>query len=114
MRLMSFHLTANQVRARTKTVTRRLGWRHARPGDRYLAVVKARGVPVAKREVLAVIEVVEVYQEVLADMCPTDVAREGFPGKTRRWFVDHFCRNMRCKPTDFVTTIRFRYVENAA
>ena len=42
-RLMSFSMTTPQVRARTKTVTRRLGWRFLKPGVVLWAVEKAQG-----------------------------------------------------------------------
>ena len=44
MRLMSFSETTDQIRARTKTVTRRDGWDNLRPGERLWAVEKAMGL----------------------------------------------------------------------
>ncbi len=41
---MSFRLTAEQMRARTKTVTRRLGWSSLKPGDIVQPVEKAQGL----------------------------------------------------------------------
>ena len=43
MRVISFALTAAQVRAEEKTQTRRLGWEHVRVGDRLRAVLKCQG-----------------------------------------------------------------------
>lgn len=43
MRNMSFSLTTDQIRGRTKTVTRRLGWRFLQSGDQVQACVKSRG-----------------------------------------------------------------------
>jgi hypothetical protein len=42
--MMSFALTTEQVRNRTKTVTRRVGWRFAKVGDVVQPVVKAQGL----------------------------------------------------------------------
>jgi len=44
MRNMSFALTTAQVRARRKWVTRRTGWRFAKPGMRVWAVEKCQGL----------------------------------------------------------------------
>jgi len=43
MKNMSFMLTKPQMRARTKTVTRRLGWWLLKPGEIIMAVEKSRG-----------------------------------------------------------------------
>ena len=42
-RLMSVSLTEQQVRARTKTVTRRVGWLMLKPGDRLTLCRKVMG-----------------------------------------------------------------------
>lgn len=44
MRNMSFALTTNQMTAGTKTVTRRLGWLHAKPGQLIRPVRKCMGL----------------------------------------------------------------------
>jgi hypothetical protein len=44
-RNISFALTTDQVRSRTKTVTRRLGWKDLKPGTLLQPVVKAQGIP---------------------------------------------------------------------
>ena len=44
MRHISFFLTQSQVRARTKSVTRRLAWKNVKAGDLMLGVVKAQGL----------------------------------------------------------------------
>lgn len=43
MRLISFMLTADQIKARTKTETRRLGWTSVKVGDRLRGVLKSQG-----------------------------------------------------------------------
>lgn len=42
-RLMSVSLTEDAVVARTKTVTRRMGWRDLKPGDRLTLCRKVMG-----------------------------------------------------------------------
>lgn len=63
MRNMSFSLTTPQMRDRTKTLTRRLGWYSLKPGDRVQAVVKGMGLKKGEKvERLCVIEVVSVHR----------------------------------------------------
>ena len=114
MRLMSFAATTPQMRDRSKTVTRRLGWKHAKVGDRALAVEKARGVRREDRVELGVIEFTGVRREHLEEMPRDDVAREGFPGKSIAWFVGMFCRLNRCNSANVVTRIAFRFVEGTS
>jgi len=41
---MSFSVTTEQIRARIKTVTRRMGWTFLRPGEQIQVVVKCCGL----------------------------------------------------------------------
>lgn len=66
MKNISFTLTTPQVIARTKDVTRRLGWRALRIGEQLCAVEKGRGLKSGEKIVrLAIIEVVRVSFEAL-------------------------------------------------
>ena len=112
-RLISFALTTPQIRARTKTVTRRLGWLHARVGDELRAVEKVQGRKKGEPLVdLARIRIVSVRRESLYDITYEDVEREGYPDKTPGWFATMFCAEMGCPfgPVT-VTRIEFEYVE---
>jgi hypothetical protein len=113
MRRISFAMTTDAVLARTKTVTRRVGWKFAKVGDRLLAVDKLRTKNARK---LAIIEIVDVRREVLAAMYLTDplgTAGEGMPGLTITDFIELFCTAMKCEPWTEVTRIEFRYVAPA-
>ncbi len=112
MRLMSFALTRPQIENQSKTVTRRMGWKFLKPGDRIRAVNKCMGFKKGEKPVdLAVIEVVAVHRECLFDgISPADCVREGFPSMKPTEFVEMFCRHMKCQPETFVTRIAFRYV----
>lgn len=117
---MSVALTEQAVVERRKTVTRRLGWRHARPGMRLTLCRKVmgrkRGEPLVR---LAEVEVVDVRRERLDAITPEDVRREGFdlPGDPHpadaQWFVDFFAESMRCAPDVEVTRIEWRYLDDA-
>lgn len=112
MRSISFFLTTSQIRCRTKTVTRRLRWLNLKPGTRLRAVVKAMGLRKGEKvDDLGTIEVVSAKRERLNSITDGDVAKEGFPNMTRGDFIEMFCTNMKCKATDFVTRIEFKYVD---
>lgn len=111
-RLMSVALTEEQVRARQKTVTRRLGWTFLKPGDRLTLCRKVmgrkKGEPLVR---IAEVEVVSVDRVLLDCITHADVAREGFPGASPEAFVDFFCTAMRCTPDTRVTRIEWRYLD---
>lgn len=110
MRNMSFALTTEQFLARTKTVTRRLGWANLNPGDVVMGVKKAMGLkPGEKIERLGPIEIVDVRRECLYDdLTDEDVAREGFPDWDAEQFAAHFVKCMGCNLYAEVTRIEFK------
>lgn len=113
MKNISFSLTTEQFKARTKTVTRRLGWKTLKPGQHLMGCKKCMGLkPGEKIEKLGEIRIVRVWQEQVQDIheMPLDLAREGFPGKTPEWFVEMFCREMHVKPETMIMRIEFEYV----
>lgn len=122
MRTISFALTTQQIRDRTKTVTRRTGWADLKPGTLLRAVVKGMGLKKGERqEALAVIRVENVCREPLnfitadLDYGFSEIAKEGFAdhpslGWPSVW-VEMFCRSHKgCTPESVVTRIEFRYV----
>lgn len=113
MRNISFSLTTKQFMARTKDVTRRLGWSFLKPGDKLQACVKCMGrKPGEPLERLGVIEVVSNTPERLDAMAESDCAREGFPEMTAAEFVAMFCTHQKVVPDRIVNRIEFRYVDN--
>jgi hypothetical protein len=115
-RLMSVAFTEQAVRDRTKTVTRRKGWKFLRPGDRLTLVRKAMGRKSGEPLVrLAEVEVVSVRREVLKTITPEEVAREGFPGMHPLDFVhEFFVEAQGMEPDDVVMRIEWRYLEDGA
>lgn len=124
---MAVSMTEAAVVAREKTVTRRLGWRFLKPGDRLTLCRKVMGrrggEPLVR---LATVEVVSVRRESLLSITTDDVEREGVPR-------DVFARNAHdaecptCRPVCWagwyartmgitiasdVTRIEWRYLEN--
>lgn len=122
MRNMSFALTTQQIMDGSKTVTRRLGWLHLKPGDQLRPVRKCMGLrPGEKLDVLRdPITVVSVRREPLRAMTDDtdygfrEVALEGFKSHpVYGWpseFVAMFCSTHKgCTPDTIVTRIEFAY-----
>lgn len=116
-RLMSVALTAPQVRARSKTVTRRAGWRFLRPGDHLTLCPKVMGFRLGEHpERIVDVEILSVSRERLDAITPADVAAEGFPEMTgAAEFVRFFCDHHKgCRPDSEVTRIEWRYLDGPA
>lgn len=120
-RLMSVSLTADAVVERRKTVTRRLGWyrdrnarRLVRPGDELHLCRKVMGRAAGEPlERLARVEVLDVTrQQLRIDNTGHDAELEGFPELTWRQFVEWYCETQRCRPSQVVTRIEWRYLDD--
>lgn len=116
-RNISFSLTTDQIRARTKTVTRRKGWTFLKPGDVLNACVKCMGLkPGEKIERICQIRVVSVRRESLQVLCDDrtygrkEAKREGFPELRGHEFAQMFCQHMGGYFDQEVTRIEFEYV----
>lgn len=112
-RLMAVSLTEAQVRNRTKTVTRRTGWRMLQAGDRLTLCRKVMGrKPGEPLERITDVEVVSVRREPLDAITPADVAAEGFQDLTPAQFTEFFCRTHKgCAPGSEITRIEWRYLD---
>ncbi|WP_433622756.1 hypothetical protein [Nocardia sp. CA-120079] len=110
---MSVSLTEPQVQARTKTVTRRLGWQMLRGGDRLTLCRKVMGRKPGEPLVrITDVEVVSIRREPLDAIEPDDVAAEGFPQMSPPEFIDFFRASHRgCTPSTDVTRIEWRYLD---
>jgi len=121
MRNMSFSMTTDEIRARTKIVTRRFGWSFLKPGDRVQAVEKAMGLKKGEKvKPLAVLEVVSLRSEPLKRMIDessygeAEVIREGFAELSPSGFVAMLCSHYGVTPAATVNRIEFRYMETMA
>lgn len=118
MRNMAFSMTTAQVRAGTKTVTRRTGWANLTAGTEFCAIVKGMGLKKGEKiERLAILRCITNRPEALAVLIASpaygklEAAREGFPKMTGREFVKFFIEGH--KGTDAWTHVRrieFEYV----
>lgn len=118
-------LTKEQVRARTKTVTRRMGWRNLKPGEMLSGVEKGMGLKPGEKIIrIDTIRVVDARFEPLRRM--TDDLDYGFEECRKEGFGDHpllrfpsefvqfFCRSHKgCTPETEITRIEFEYMERS-
>lgn len=110
-RNMSFSITTDQVRNKTKFVTRRLGWWFLKPGDIVNTVEKAMGLKKGEKiKRINQIRIVSTRGEPLHDITVEDVTKEGFPWWTIRDFVEMFCEHNKCEPSERVNRIEFEYL----
>lgn len=120
-RNMSFSITTEQMRNRTKTVTRRLGWKNLKPGEVVNAVEKAMGLKPGEKVVrICQIRILSNKQEPLRAMLfredygRIETTREGYPPGTEKHdphkFVAMFCKAMKCREETFVNRIEFEFV----
>lgn len=107
-RHMSFALTTAQVKAQTKDITRRFGWKFVKPGDVLWAVEKSQGLKKGEKvKRICLIEVVDSRWERLDAITQEDVIREGFPDWTPQQFIDF----LNQPPDKMVNRIVFKYLK---
>lgn len=117
MRLISFSMTTAAFLEGRKSVTRRVGWKNVRPGDRLMAIEKGQGLKKGEKvRRLGEIEVVSVRRERLDAITAEDVAREGLDGATTPdEFIRRFAEGNKFARGDTqITRIEFRKVEAMA
>ena len=105
-------LTREQVRARSKTVTRRQGWLMLKPGDTVTLCERVQGLRKGEHPVrITDVEVVSVRRERLDAITAEDVAAEGFPGWSAEEFIHFFTGTHKgCEPGSLVTRIEWRFL----
>ena len=110
-RNMSFALTTEQFRNKTKTVMRRFGWLFLRPGDVVCGVKKAMGFKKGEKiKRLGLIRILSVRREPLNEITKEDCVKEGFPEMEPNDFVNMLCVYSKCEPHDSVTRIEYEYI----
>lgn len=108
---ISFALTIPQFKNRTKTVTRRLGWRDLKPGDVLNGCEQCMGLKKGETlKKLGQIVVIDTRMEPVNAITQADVIAEGFPDMTPSAFIDFFCKANHCKPDTTVNRIEYRYI----
>lgn len=111
VRNISFSMTKEAFLNGTKDVTRRLGWKNLKAGDRLMAVEKSQGLKKGEKiKRLGPIEVVSVHCEALDTITKDDVVREGFPDLWPSQFIARFAFAQGILPGAVITRIEFRRV----
>lgn len=118
-RNMSFALTTQQYRDRTKTVTRRNGWKFAKVGDVVNGCEKCQGLKKGEKIIkMGQHRFTDLRWEPLRRMIDDpkygerEVILEGFPEMTPQEFVDMYCKHNRCSTDDLVHRMAFEYIAN--
>jgi hypothetical protein len=107
---MSCFYTQQQMRDKTKTVTRRLGWSFLKAGDVVCACVQCQGLAKGQKvERLGMIRILSNREERLFEISGDEMAKEGFPDLSPQEFVEMFCRHMKVKPGQVVNRIEFEH-----
>lgn len=111
MRNMSFFLTTNQIKKRSKTVTRRFGWWFLRPGDVVCAVEKGMGLKKGESIVrLATLRIVSNRGERLDAITKEDCVLEGFPELEPAEFVKMLVKHYGVSSGAIINRIEFEYI----
>lgn len=110
-RNMSFMLTTEQVKNKSKTVTRRLGWWFLKPGDILNAVEKCQGLKKGEKvKKIDQIRVKEAQGEPLYFINHNECIKEGFPDYMPEDFIEMFCKHNKCDSSKIVNRIEFEYI----
>ena len=104
-------MTTDQIKARTKTVTRRFGWWFLTPGDVVRGVEKAMGLKKGEKiKPLAMVRIVSTGAEPLSAITQDDVIKEGFPDWTPEQFIQMLVDHYKVDPDATVNRIEFEYL----
>jgi len=110
-RNMSFAMTTEQFRNKTKTVTRRFGWLFLKAGDEVRGVEKAMGLKKGEKiKQLGMVRIISTRQEPLNAITQDDVIKEGFPDWTPAQFIQMLIDHYKVDPTKEVNRIEFEYI----
>ena len=110
-RNMSFMLTTEQVRNKTKTVTRRLGWWFIKPGDIVNAVEKCQGLKKGEKvKKIWQIRILKTNPEYLTQINKEDCIKEGFSDMTPSDFILMFALSNKCTADAKINRIEFEYI----
>ena len=109
---ISFAMTIDQVKNKTKTVTRRQGWKKLRVGEVLQPVEKTMGIKKGEsvKKIGGLIRVTRIDRQKLTLIDQADVAREGFPDMKPYAFVKMYCRAYKINPAEYCNRIEFEYL----
>ena len=110
-RNISFAMTTEQVKAKTKTVTRRIAWWTLKPGTLLQPVEKGMGLKKGEKAVKigGLIRVVSARKEPLNAITKEDIIREGFPEMSRDEFMAFFDKGHPCQRGIYMPVMRIEF-----
>jgi len=109
---MSVSHTEQQVEDRSKSMTRRLGWKMVRVGDHLTLCRKVMGRKPGEPLVrITEVEITAIREERLWEISHEDVIAEGFPDWSTDQFIEFFCRQFKVQEWVVVTVLEWRYLD---
>ena len=111
-RNMSFAFTTQQMRDKTKTVTRRNGWWFLKPGDLVNAVEKAMGLKKGEKiKRIGQIRIIRTEKVPVKQIDHQDLIKEGLPHMSPEEFITFFCKSHRgCDEETIINRIEFEHL----
>ncbi len=110
MKNISFFMTQQQIISKTKTQTRRFGWKTLKIGDELQGVKKCQGLKKGEKiEQLCKITITAIRDEPLNAITKADCVKEGFPNYEPMDFVNMIVNHYRCEPDALIRVIDFEY-----
>lgn len=104
-------MTIEQIRNKTKTVTRRLAWWDLNPGEIIKAVERTRGLKKGEKiNQLALIRIISIREEPLNIVNEDELIKEGFPEMTTTEFITMLSEYYKVPPSTSFNRIEFEYV----
>tara|TARA_R110000782_G_scaffold259110_2_gene349300 strand:+ start:13482 stop:13832 length:351 start_codon:yes stop_codon:yes gene_type:complete len=108
--MISFRDTPSQIRTKTKTVTRRNNWRHAKIGMQLRGVNRLPTKQNPHPKTICFVEITAVDLVRVRDIDQADCDAEGFPELDPIEFIALYCTIHKKKPHDWITRIEFEYI----
>jgi hypothetical protein len=105
-------ITKEQVRNRTKTVTRRLGWAFLKPDDIVNAVEQGMGLKKGEKvKRICQIWIKSTRWEPLYRITKEECVKEGFLKMSPDSFIEMFCKLNKTKRDRLINRIEFKYID---
>ena len=111
-RNISFAMTTQQIKDKTKTQTRRFGWWFLKPGDVLCGVEKAMGLKKGEKiKRLSYIKVISTKKEPLNKLSKKDFIKESFTNWTPEQFIQMLVDYYKIDPSKECNVIEFEYMD---
>jgi hypothetical protein len=101
------------MKNRTKTVTRRNGWKFLKPGEIVMAVEKCQGLKKGEKiKKIHPIKIIDVMFEPLNNIDDKELIKEGFSDYDTFQFIEMFVKSHKgINPSSIITRIEFEHLD---